>query len=260
MLRVWPEGAWLEGAWPRKLRREPNAPLAPGGEGGRWLALLKAKAGDRRCLNCLASDHRISQCRDPPRCLSCSRSGHKARFCPWRRALAPLPTSCAPGPSSGSGREQEGAARGMDFSMEFRLSDADLRPPAVRAAAARAAERELELNTLVAVQRDGRPPLSCAVVLRDAPRQLRIPAQDLEVEGLSQATFLLRFGSSAVRNAALSARASQAAASSTPCLGVDRLGPHALESTDWGLGLATSVSCSSPFDESNEVFNHMIGG
>jgi hypothetical protein len=125
----------------------------------------------------------------------------------------------------------------MDFSMEFRLSDADLRPPAVRAAAARAAERELELNTLVAVQRDGRPPLSCAVVLRDAPRQLRIPAQDLEVEGLSQATFLLRFGSSAVRNAALSARAFQAGSCilnpmpwsrpiGAPCLGVDRLGPR----------------------------------
>lgn len=50
--------------------------------GGHLLALLKAKAGARRCFNCFALDHRISQCRDPPRCILCSRFGHKARFCP----------------------------------------------------------------------------------------------------------------------------------------------------------------------------------
>jgi hypothetical protein len=102
----------------------------------------------------------------------------------------------------------------MEYTMEFRTGDADLRPSSVRAVAARtstikAAERELELNTLVAVQRDGRLQLSCAAVLRDALRQLRIPAHELEVEGLSQATFLLRFRSPAARNAALSVRAFQ---------------------------------------------------
>jgi hypothetical protein len=34
--------------------------LASSEEGSRWLTLLKAKVGDRRCFNCLASDHRIS--------------------------------------------------------------------------------------------------------------------------------------------------------------------------------------------------------
>jgi hypothetical protein len=102
----------------------------------------------------------------------------------------------------------------MDYSMEFSPGDADLRPSAVRAAVARTpsikmAERELERSTLVAVQQDGRLPLSCATVLWDAPRQLRIPAHELEVEGLSQAMFLLRFGSSDIRNAGLSARAFQ---------------------------------------------------
>ncbi|KAF8705744.1 hypothetical protein HU200_030946 [Digitaria exilis] len=38
-----------------------------------------------RCFRCLASDHRLSQCRDPPRCLACRRSGHFARDCPERR-------------------------------------------------------------------------------------------------------------------------------------------------------------------------------
>jgi hypothetical protein len=61
----------------------------------------------------------------------------------------------------------------------------------------------LELCTLVAVQRDARVPLTCAVVLRDAPRQLGIPEHELSVEGLRKATFLLRFRSSELRNVAM---------------------------------------------------------
>jgi len=41
---------------------------------GSLLQLLKAKAANR-CFNCFARDHRIAQCRDPPRCIRCSRSG-----------------------------------------------------------------------------------------------------------------------------------------------------------------------------------------
>jgi hypothetical protein len=57
-------------------------------EGGHLLALLKAKAGARRCFNYLALDYRISQCRDPPMCLVCARSRHKARYCPRSRTAA----------------------------------------------------------------------------------------------------------------------------------------------------------------------------
>jgi hypothetical protein len=97
---------------------------AGGSEGNHFLALLKAKAGARRCFNCLASDHRISQCRDPPRCLICSRSGHKARSCPRRRALAATAPMSAPAAfappawqaadPSALQRRREGAARWMD--------------------------------------------------------------------------------------------------------------------------------------------------
>lgn len=45
------------------------------------LQLLRTKASGR-CFNCFARDHRIAQCRDPPRCVLCSRSGHKAKLCP----------------------------------------------------------------------------------------------------------------------------------------------------------------------------------
>jgi hypothetical protein len=34
-----------------------------------------------RCFRCLASDHRITKCRDPVKCALCLRSGHRARQC-----------------------------------------------------------------------------------------------------------------------------------------------------------------------------------
>lgn len=71
-----------------RLSTKPS-PAGRSGEESHMLCLLKAKAGVRCCFNCFATDHRISFCRDPPRCLVCSRSGHKARFCPRRRATSP---------------------------------------------------------------------------------------------------------------------------------------------------------------------------
>ncbi|CAO2208710.1 unnamed protein product [Urochloa humidicola] len=102
----------------------------------------------------------------------------------------------------------------MDLSLEFPPGDTSMRPPVVLAAAARTqelreVEHALELHTLVAVQRDSSVPMTCAAVLRDAPRQLGIPEHDVAVEGLSKAMFLLRFRSPALRNAALAARAFQ---------------------------------------------------
>jgi hypothetical protein len=109
-------------------------------------------------------------------------------------------------------RQEEKAGKVMGPMEEFWPGDSDLRPSLIRAAAARteevkAEERELEMHALVAVQRDSRVPLSCVAVRRDAPRQLRIPTHELVVEGLGKATFLLRFGSLAALNAALSAKA-----------------------------------------------------
>ncbi|CAN6313286.1 unnamed protein product [Urochloa humidicola] len=95
--------------------------------------------------------------------------------------------------------------------LEFPPGDTSRRPRVVAAGAPRThaireAERDLEMHTLVAVQRDANVPLSCAAVLWDALRQLRIPDRDLSVEGLSKAIFLLRFSSVQARNAALHVR------------------------------------------------------
>lgn len=198
--------------------------------GGHLLSLLKAKAGVRRCFNCLASDHRISQCRDPPTCILCSRSGHKARFCPrasihqlrptpdarplpLAASSSPVPAAPASLPASPPGVSGAGALpsplaqQAMDpFSVPGSPGN---RPFQVVAAAARCqamreVERELEIQALVAVQMDARIPLSCAVVRRDALHQLRIPPEDiLEVRVMKPALFLVRFSSRERRNAAL---------------------------------------------------------
>jgi hypothetical protein len=116
---------------------------------------------------------------------------------------------------------------------EFPPGDACLRPLGVRAAVARTRvlreeERALELCTMVAVQRDACVPLTCAAVLRDAPRQLGILEHELSVEGLRKATFLLRFRSSELRNAALRTKAIQ-------------VGRCVLSVTPWSRRIGASV-------------------
>lgn len=39
-----------------------------------------------KCLRCLASDHRVAQCRYPVRCLNCRKNGHIASSCPTRHS------------------------------------------------------------------------------------------------------------------------------------------------------------------------------
>ncbi|KAF8781114.1 hypothetical protein HU200_001091 [Digitaria exilis] len=196
------------------------SPEGPGAVGGHLLSLLKAKASDRRCFNCFALDHRISQCRDPPKCILCSRSGHKARYCPnpstSRSACSPpatRPPSTALPPSTAclspvllvavvssadvvapvevARMNLSGMTPGSPGSRPHRVVVA-----APRTSAMREAERELELTALVAVQLDSN-------VWRDALHQLRIPSEDaLVVTGSAPAVFLLRFGSAELRNAA----------------------------------------------------------
>ncbi|RLN09613.1 PHD finger protein [Panicum miliaceum] len=48
-----------------------------------------------RCFWCLASDHKIAQCRDPPKCFECRRSRHLARWCPDRKRDRRRPISKA---------------------------------------------------------------------------------------------------------------------------------------------------------------------
>lgn len=92
--------------------------------------------------------------------------------------------------------------------MEFLPGEPERRPTWVTACAGRTAvirdaERDLELHTLIGVQLDARMPLPCDLVRRDALQQLHIPEHVLGVMKLKAATFLLRFGQPAMRNAAL---------------------------------------------------------
>lgn len=69
----------------------------------------------------------------------------------------------------------------------------------------REAEREHELQALVAVQINAHAPLQCADVLRDALRQLRNTSERAPtVTWLAPATFLFRFDSTELRNLAYS--------------------------------------------------------
>ncbi|RLN25033.1 hypothetical protein C2845_PM07G06010 [Panicum miliaceum] len=70
----------------------------------------------------------------------------------------------------------------------------------------RAAERDVTIHALVAVQLDARVWLTCEAVRRNVLLQLRIPEHELSVVRLKPATFLLRFLSPHLRNEALAAR------------------------------------------------------
>ncbi|KAM0844717.1 hypothetical protein ACQ4PT_056849 [Festuca glaucescens] len=59
--------------------------------GGQQLKDLLKKKAAGRCFKCLARDHRVSKCRDPPTCLLCEQPGHKARWCTDVVACGRLP-------------------------------------------------------------------------------------------------------------------------------------------------------------------------
>ncbi|KAG2586658.1 hypothetical protein PVAP13_5NG060405, partial [Panicum virgatum] len=92
--------------------------------------------------------------------------------------------------------------------MEIISGDPGLRPERVVACAARTSairetEHEALLQGLLAVQMDARVPLDSEMVRRDALQQLRIPEHSLTVSKLREATFLLWFDRSELRNATL---------------------------------------------------------
>jgi len=103
-----------------------------------------------------------------------------------------------------------GTRRKMKF-PELLPGNPDFRPDHVVACVARVPalveeERNLELNTLLAVQLDARIVLSDEQVRRDALRQLRISEWSLRVTKIAAATFLLQFDDPALRTAALGGR------------------------------------------------------
>ncbi|CAO2142374.1 unnamed protein product [Urochloa humidicola] len=215
--------------WARLGSKQMGIHERPGGQvvnHNGFLELLRTKAVGR-CFNCLARDHRIVECRDPPRCVLCSRSGHKARFCPSRRGPNTAPTSSSPFSALGIGKapsasafyvasKQAGGASSAarvpcPSSMDFIPGDAERRPDrvvacAARSAAVREAEQDLLLHGLIAVQLDSRAQLTCEAVLRDVLHQLNIPESALRVSRISTAKFLLRFDRLEFRNMALARR------------------------------------------------------
>jgi len=167
------------------------------------LQLLRVKA-EHRCFNYLARDHRITQCRDPPRCILCSKSGHKARLC---KTYSGVPARAVPraGAEATSARWQEKKEAG---GMEFIPGKLEQRPAKIKACAARTeavreAERELSLHSLVGVLLDACVRITCEQVRWDVLRQLRIPDHLLAVSKLREATFLLQFERPELRNAVL---------------------------------------------------------
>ena len=134
------------------------------------LLLLRAKA-ENKCFNCFACDHRIADCRDPPRCILCSKSGHKARYCKGTAQASKAEWK------EKEAREKEQELREKEKGesskkMEFIPGEPERRPSRVvacagRMAAIREADRDLELHSLVGVQLDARRWLTCNQVHRD---------------------------------------------------------------------------------------------
>jgi hypothetical protein len=71
-----------------------------------------------------------------------------------------------------------------------------------RSVEVRKEERMLEIHALITVQLDARVRLQLSVVKQEAARQLRVPASELGVIRLTEATFLLNFSDSEQRNVA----------------------------------------------------------
>ncbi|KAG2624172.1 hypothetical protein PVAP13_3KG109800 [Panicum virgatum] len=178
-----------------------------------YLQLLRVKAAGR-CFRCLAPDHVIADCRDPPRCILCTKSGHKARYCRspaagrWRGEERAAREVAGGGLRAGAGQQEK--VEKLEF-PEMHPGNPDYRPDHVAACMARTPalveeERSLELHALLAVQTDGRARLTDEQVRRDALCQLRISESSLRVSKITAATFLLCFSDPALRTAALVTR------------------------------------------------------
>ena len=159
-----------------------------------FTSLLRARA-EGRCFNCFAPDHRIAQCRDPPKCIMCSRSGHKAKHCSSSEAGRKKEPTAKAAPREPSPRRKK-----MELPLDPTPGAPVRRVERITACTSwsgdlRVAEREVAINGLVAVQLDARVRLTCEAVRRDVLHQLHIPEHELMVTRLKPAWFLLRFES-----------------------------------------------------------------
>lgn len=86
---VKPRFWWRQGRapLPATASRRPTTGVIPA-----WRPFNPATLG--RCLRCLAQDHKIADCRDPPRCYICKRSGHISSGCPSKYKNKPSIFSC----------------------------------------------------------------------------------------------------------------------------------------------------------------------
>lgn len=83
-----------------------SGPLVP----SRFRALLLKRAWGR-CFRCLASNHRVAECRNPAVCLLCGKVGHRARWCRGADLPPPLPSRAAgAGPAPRVGRAAPGSS------------------------------------------------------------------------------------------------------------------------------------------------------
>lgn len=172
-----------------------------------------------RCYRCLAADHKVASCRDPPRCLNCWKSGHRVRFCSLihpKLATKKQPSSFRDKPRA---TEQQRAEKNQPpetvthqethreisgtkkkGKMEDLLPGAPhLRPDrvegcALRTAAMREEERMLSASAVLAVAVDANVVPSCCQVEEAARRQFMLGQSKLEVTVSGKATFLLCFG------------------------------------------------------------------
>lgn len=179
-----------------------------------------------RCYRCLASDHKVAQCRDPPKCVACFRPGHKARFSrsgfklpqhtsvrvdptPQRVPFAKaknIPLTNAPlrnfDPAGGEKKE----------AMEDHMTGAPHKRPSKVVVCSRrsedmdAEERDLNLRAMLAVAVDSQALLSCRQVEESARRQLQLGQSRLEVSVFAKAEFMLWFADPAMKRRALASK------------------------------------------------------
>lgn len=168
------------------------------------------------CYRCLASDHRVAQCRDPVRCLRCRGNGHISSSCPSRQprsistklrsrlqfppesihsriSFPPLPSS-SPVTQDKPPLQGPAASPAMEHVPGFPSRRTALGHSAIVAteAMAREAGRLLAHAVEVDMPEDGYRPTTLEVSYA-LSGQLRVPRFDIRVSRRDSDTFLAEF-------------------------------------------------------------------